>query len=199
MVIGPSDRNRRRWGWTENSLGDEKLATRTIVRIKNAETKEDVLLKEKTMSIKRVPISEAWGKTTYLDNYGLTPLKIHSIRVNDENGDEIKGQLYRNDPNREGIATFNVIEFFMNNDWNTSTPLYIINPAKRNMYYGYNNVLQPGFEKRIEFKSITVRLEFRYQALNVGEKTAYEEMTFKSKKEMDKWLWIFPSQNTLNT
>ena len=178
MVIGPSDRNRRRWGMTGQSVIDEAPASTSETKV--TKTIERVGVEVNKMSAKKVPICEAINQVIYSDTYGLVSLSICGIKINDGKGKEITERIYFSDQRGNYYLLRDRIAFFMANDWDTTTSLYIMNPLKKNNYWGSYDHLQPGSEQALEFASITVMVQY-------GSDAHREELKFKSKKEMDKY------------
>ena len=178
MVIGPSYRNRRRWGMTGQSVIDEAPASTSDTKV--AKTIERVGVEVNKMSAKKVPICEAINKVIYSDTYGLATLSLAGVSINNKRGEPIREQIYVLDQNNRMVILRDRLGYFLENDWN-AVSLFIIDPNKRNNYWGSHEYLQPGYEKAVAFASITLNIQYN------GAVTANENLHFTSKKELEKY------------
>lgn len=201
-VIGPSQRNLRRWGMMNNSNNIIDNSVKLNQTVNKPSIEEKVISKEaNSMKCKKVSIMDAIGHDVFLENYGIATISIYNYYFNVGNNQQIQlNQLYKAttadyfDPlNSNGE---NVIR---NESWD-SEKYYMKDPNKRNngyYDYGYNSSLIKGQEKEVKIKSLSITFYIKYQTSFGRMRTTGKEyltLEFKNKKEMNDYtVWLLES------
>ncbi len=201
-VIGPSQRNLRRWGMMNNSNNIIDNSVKLNQTVNKPSIDEKVISKEaNSMKCKKVSIMDAIGHDVFLENYGIATISIYNYYFNVGNNQQIQlNQLYKAttadyfDPlNSNGE---NVIR---NESWD-SEKYYMKDPNKRNngyYDYGYNSSLIKGQEKEVKIKSLSITFYIKYQTSFGRMRTTGKEyltLEFKNKKEMNDYtVWLLES------
>lgn len=201
-VIGPSQRNLRRWGMMNNSNNIIDNSVKLNQTVNKPSIDEKVISKEaNSMKCKKVSIIDAIGHDVFLENYGIATISIYNYYFNVGNNQQIQlNQLYKAttadyfDPlNSNGE---NVIR---NESWD-SEKYYMKDPNKRNngyYDYGYNSSLIKGQEKEVKIKSLSITFYIKYQTSFGRMRTTGKEyltLEFNNKKEMNDYtVWLLES------
>lgn len=201
-VIGPGQRNLRRWGMMNNSNNIIDNSVKLNQTVNKPSIDEKVISKEaNSMKCKKVSIMDAIGHDVFLENYGIATISIYNYYFNVGNNQQIQlNQLYKAttadyfDPlNSNGE---NVIR---NESWD-SEKYYMKDPNKRNngyYDYGYNSSLIKGQEKEVKIKSLSITFYIKYQTSFGRMRTTGKEyltLEFKNKKEMNDYtVWLLES------
>lgn len=201
-VIGPGQRNLRRWGMMNNSNNIIDNSVKLNQTVNKPSIDEKVISKEaNSMKCKKVSIMDAIGHDVFLENYGIATISIYNYYFNVGNNQQIQlNQLYKAttadyfDPLNSNVE--NVIR---NESWD-SEKYYMKDPNKRNngyYDYGYNSSLIKGQEKEVKIKSLSITFYIKYQTSFGRMRTTGKEyltLEFKNKKEMNDYtVWLLES------
>lgn len=202
-VIGPSQRNLRRWGMTSKPTVDNTSSKPTTQNEIKSSIDEKVISKEtNNMKGKKINIFATNGQHVFLNKYGISTLSLKNITLNLGNNKQVEfHQLFKAPTNGDRFESLNgcdILSFLNNEEWDKET-YYIKDETKanRNGYYGYgygyNNLIK-GQEKSVKIKSIKITFEVNYYYDFVPsrqQRYADYDITIKSKKQMNDYnVWL---------
>lgn len=204
-VVGPSQRNLRRWcmlGNSNKTNGNPISSTKEVIK---PSIEEKVVSKEaNSMKCKKVSIMDAIGHDVFLENYGIVTISFYSYAFNVGRGEQVSpGQLFKatNADYFESLSRNGYdVNVIRNESWDSET-YYMRDPNKSNNdYYGYsyNHRLRKGQEKETKIKSLSITFSIHYNAIGQMRHHDSESLTleFKTKKEMNDYtIWVLESFN----
>lgn len=204
-VVGPSQRNLRRWGMLGNSNKTNDNPISSTKEVIKPSIEEKVVSKEaNSMKCKKVSIMDAIGHDVFLENYGIATISFYSCAFNVGRGEQVSpGQLFKatNADYFESLSRNGYdVNVIRNESWDSET-YYMRNPNKSNNdYYGYsyNHRLRKGQEKETKIKSLSITFSIHYNAIGQMRHHDSESLTleFKTKKEMNDYtIWVLESFN----
>lgn len=196
-VVGPSQRNLRRWGMLGNSnkTNDNPISSTKEV-IKPSIKEKSVSKEANSMKCKKVSIMDAIGHYIFLENYGIATIFIYNYYFNVGNDQKIElNQLYKATTADyfSRLDDRNSCAYVIRNESWDSEKYYMRDTNKRNndYYYDYeyNSRLRKGQEKEVKIKSLSITFTIRYQTSFGKNETKNKDLTleFKNKKEMNNY------------
>lgn len=201
-IIGPSNRNLRRWGMTNKPVGNEprlmqqsKIETRPSIE-------EKVTNKEANgMKSEKINLLNTNGKYVFLEKYGVSTISVSNIRLNLDNDKQYStNQVFQKKGDTfELFSKFDMLSFVRDEEWENKT-YYIKDESKtnRNVYYGYGygheyNLVK-GQEKSIKIKSIKITFVANYYtSFGSSRRTKSEEfdITIEKKEDIENYnVWL---------
>lgn len=195
-VVGPSQRNFRRWGMLGNSNKTNDNPISSTKEVIKPSIEEKVVSKEaNSMKCKKVSIMDAIGHDVFLENYGIATISCYSYAFNVGRGEQVSPKQLFKATNADYFESLSRngydVNVIRNESWDSET-YYMRDPNKSNndyyyYDYGYNHSLRKGQEKEVKIKSLSITFSIRYQTSFGQNKTANKELTleFKNKKEMN--------------
>lgn len=203
-VVGPSQRNLRRWGMLGNSNKTNDNPISSTKEVIKPSIEEKVVSKEaNSMKCKKVSIMDAIGHDVFLENYGIATISFYSCAFNVGRGEQVSpGQLFKatNADYFESLSRNGYdVNVIRNESWD-SEKYYMKDPNKRNngyYDYGYNSSPIKGQEKEVKIKSLSITFYIKYQTSFGRMRTTgneYLTLEFKNKKEMNDYtVWLLES------
>ena len=194
-VVGPSQRNLRRWGMLGNSnkTNDNPISSTKEV-IKPSIEEKFVSKEDNSMKCKKVSIMDAIGHDVFLENYGIATISCYRYAFNVGRGEQVSPEQLFKATNADYFESLSRngygVDVIRNESWDSET-YYMRDPNKSNndyyYDYGYNHSLRKGQEKEVKIKSLSITFSISYQTSFGQNNTAKKELTleFKNKKEMN--------------
>lgn len=204
-VVGPSQRNFRRWGMLENSNKTNDNPISSTKKVIKPSIEEKVVSKEaNSMKCKKVSIMDAIGHDVFLENYGIATISFYSYAFNVGRGEQVSPRQLFKATNADYFESLSRngydVNVIRNESWDSET-YYMRDPNKRNngyYDYGYNSSLIKGQEKEVKIKSLSITFSIHYNAIGQMRHHDSESLTleFKTKKEMNDYtIWVLESFN----
>ncbi len=205
-VIGPSNRNLRRWGMINKPVGNSPSLMQSSQIEARATQEEKVITKETNgMKSKKVNLFKPIGMHVFLDRFGVSTISISNLSLNiGSNKQYSMNQVFQEIDNRfEPLSNRDMLSFLNEEEWDKES-YYIKDESKtnRNNYYGYGygySNLVKGQEKSVKIKSIKITFKANYfTSFGSSRYTQNEsyEITIDSKKQMNDYnVWLLEDFN----